>query len=537
MILLHFREASESSLRALLSRGVSGEAAKEAKDLRDAIVASLTLHNARVPINCLPTEILENIISSLTVSYIAPIERSKQVVLAASVCRRWRAIAVGSCALWSHITLNKRLTHTFITRSARLPIDFSFESNQSYALPMGHYKALYTCAERTRALSAKLDRHTMTNVLNKFPAHLPILESLTLNCIRTVSFPDTELPRGTNSILHSHTPSLRRLNLVGITLPWTAPLFRGLTHLDVQLEAWHPKLDTFLNVLDACPDLELLRLYEAHPVSSDEAIPRRVNLPRLQTIDLQGPSAAYILTFLVPPATAHIHIPFFRYQPAWHSHLPNLPAIDTFALSLRDPPGSSPSEPVLRGTAAPARTGASTAAPRVLLESPFGDRPLLIVFWIDVARLVGLCRASTFLLGPGDIADPKFACTEWAQGLANMASVRTLALHTRKAFCALVGMTDDTETDTDADAAPVLCPALEHLELGDFQLSRADAARVERWVARRHAQGASALQTVRLCDMRPLLLVVVERLRKIVPSVVVLDEGVPVGTTYGRAVG
>lgn len=545
LILLHFREASESSLRALLSRGVTEDAAEEIKDLRDAIVASLTLHNARVPINCLPTEILENILSSLVASHISPIERSKHVVRAASVCRRWRAVAVGSHALWSHITLNKRLTRTFIARSASVPIDFTFESNQPYALPMGAHKALFTCAERTRTFSARLDRHTMINVLNKFPADLPILESLTLNCTRTVSFPDTELPRGAESILNSHTPSLRRLNLVEVTLPWTAPLFRGLTHLDVQLEAQHPKLGHFLDVLDACPDLELLRLHDAHPVSTDEAIPRRVALPRLQTIDLSGRHAAYILAFLVPPATAHIRIPVFRYVPAWHSHLPNLPEIDTFALSLHNPPGSSLSEPVLRGTAAPARTDASTAAPRVLLESPFGDHPLVIVFWIDIARLVGLCRASTFLLGPGEIADPKFACTEWAQGLANMACVRTLALHTRKAFCALVGMTSDTDTDANADmdaaararedAAPVLCPALEHLELGDFQLSRADVTRVERWVARRRARGASALQMLRLCDMRPLLLAVVERLRKIVPSVVVLDEGVPVGLTYGPA--
>ena len=122
----------------------------------------------------------------------------------------------------------------------------------------------------------------------------------------------------------------------------------------------------------------------------------------------------------------HSH-PLFRYQPAWHAHLPNLPAIDTFALS---PPRVFPPEPVLRGTV-PSRTAASTAASRVLLESPFGDRPLLIVLWIGIARLVDLCRASTFLLEPGDIADPVFPCTESAQGLANRVGMRTLALHMR----------------------------------------------------------------------------------------------------------
>ncbi|TFY54458.1 hypothetical protein EVG20_g9697 [Dentipellis fragilis] len=133
--------------------------------------------------------------------------------------------------------------------------------------------------------------HSNLELLENFPLSLPLLRELVIQSGPRQNFVYTDtLPLGSAS-----TPALRILELTGVWVPWTLPLYRGLVHLRVQLypgPSISLSLQTFRDVLVGCPELESLHLYgvlfDADTKLSAVAATPPISLPRLQTLDFQA---------------------------------------------------------------------------------------------------------------------------------------------------------------------------------------------------------------------------------------------------------
>lgn len=164
-------------------------------------------------------------------------------------------------------------------------------------------------------------RHsTMSDLLRKntrYPA--PNLQSLRLelaSVYRNLAFNDTVQ---LTTLFNEDTPSLRRLYLSSVAVPWTSSILRGLTHLHMQFQdryAGNTSIEHFLQVLESCPLLEVLNLERAGPVlqlniHQCPSSPRLVELPHLRELRLSSNrpiDTQYTLAHLGTPSNALIAV-------------------------------------------------------------------------------------------------------------------------------------------------------------------------------------------------------------------------------------
>ncbi|KAI0750294.1 hypothetical protein C8Q80DRAFT_1270014 [Daedaleopsis nitida] len=114
------------ALNAAVKKELGGSDIKlEGVRLIDQTLMSIrSAHNGRVPINRLPPELLAKIFAHVS----APGHRTSMIVdsvalvVVTHVCRLWRAVALESAALWSHISLHQKCAPVFFQRSQAVPL-------------------------------------------------------------------------------------------------------------------------------------------------------------------------------------------------------------------------------------------------------------------------------------------------------------------------------------------------------------------------------------------------------------------------------
>ncbi|TFY65417.1 hypothetical protein EVG20_g5601 [Dentipellis fragilis] len=264
----------------------------------DAAVATLmdfvTRYNALAPIHILPVEILCSIFF-----YIVhdprrrPARANRRLMCTSAVCNFWRRIILSHPRLWTRINiLSSEHASLALERSQNVPIDVNLVCDDSRHAPP-NWKPVLDHAARIATLTCSATSSILDSLLGGFPSSLPLMHTLLLknpDINYEPEFRGTYLFRGT-SIARTSMPALRKLTLEGVSLPWTLPLFRGLSYLHVQLDGvpFFFEFQTFCDVIMACPQLETLRLHNVGPDPTDAdsvVLPTPISLPKLHHLEL-----------------------------------------------------------------------------------------------------------------------------------------------------------------------------------------------------------------------------------------------------------
>ncbi|KAA1467916.1 hypothetical protein DENSPDRAFT_833080 [Dentipellis sp. KUC8613] len=278
----------------------------------------LKYYNALAPIHILPIELFFDILLRLIYDpRISPARASKCLANVSVVCTAWRSAVVSFPRLWTRIDLyHSKYVALALERSRDASIDLSFEYDWRRLTRPEVFQAISDHAMRIASLKYTMPSHLHPTLLESFPSCLPSLHTLILK-----STTRHEITSSENLSLRSTSmPALRTLDLDGLWLPWTLPIFHGLVHLHVRLEGtpFFFSLQTLRDVLTACPDLETLLLYGVgpHPDQwSSLSVSEPIALPKLQELQLGyfAPCAAacaalVVHTIAVIPATARLSI-------------------------------------------------------------------------------------------------------------------------------------------------------------------------------------------------------------------------------------
>lgn len=295
------------------------------------IYALQAYYNEWADINKLPAHILSRVFLQLHTLTRVDDSESQQWMCVAGICRHWRRVALSAPDLWTYNVLRKpELVEIFARRSGSLPMTISsWDKYGQY--PFVHSPAMteFLNAHRHRITHLRFARYlpaSWQHATILFNTGLPNLESVEVSS-HFMDEPREDIMCGGmyNPVASPQQKPLYSLFLYGVFTPWESFVFAGLRRLDLRTQVRDhtsvgvPSMDTFLGVLERCPQLEYLRLQHSGPTldpcdPSPPFVGRKVVLRSLETIILMNEprDMTYLLKHLTIPINAH-HI--FYYIP------------------------------------------------------------------------------------------------------------------------------------------------------------------------------------------------------------------------------
>ncbi|KAI0043946.1 hypothetical protein FA95DRAFT_330312 [Auriscalpium vulgare] len=263
------------------------------------------------PVARLPPEILCHIFSYLSTRP-PPHHDSWMWQTVTHVCMSWRAIAIASPLLWTHVDFRSyEWTREFLRRSQSAPL---YVHTQDHLLqPGGDLASIHWALEempRIRELHLVGHPDTLEAVEEHLLQAAPQLETLTISVT----------PRGkghdpayvlSRDVFDGHAPRLRRLSLRMCCIEPSMPILPGLTHLSMDVPdargSYH--MGTLLEILSQPTRLEAVVIKgavtdgETRICDTDHGA---VSLPRLSSLRLSGSTAActHLLAHLSIPRSA-----------------------------------------------------------------------------------------------------------------------------------------------------------------------------------------------------------------------------------------
>jgi len=303
---------------------------KKTRILQQSMMALKTIRNNLADVDNLPDEILVEIFRQLAFVdrpffAVDPIEKKSLKVrtswlAVARVCRRWRNIALDTPKLYSIIDArNTAITRMFLKRSRNIPVDIYMQSISLSTNVDGIMTEIMPHFSRVREFQFRARYQSMLALMSH-------IESLAAPMLETLHLEQTAVRRMLalneaiviHNIFGSRTPTLRRLYLAHISIPWTSPIYAGLTelHLLLQHPSTSPSVGTFVRVLENCPLLEALTLVRAGPSVHSDLLEYP---PPLQTVELapllelylqlsRPIDTQYVIAHLVIPPAATITV-------------------------------------------------------------------------------------------------------------------------------------------------------------------------------------------------------------------------------------
>ncbi|TCD64154.1 hypothetical protein EIP91_004503 [Steccherinum ochraceum] len=315
--------------------GLSAEAApdiprEDVSETLDRLDVSLALlakyRNSLRPFNRLTSDILVIIFRELARDYSDPHETtfgSYPWMGVAQVCQFWRDVALTSAVLWTNIsTRYPKSALACIERSgdAALSLFVCSKSSRDQVADVldamiPHVKRLRRLVVPSNYLRTSDDSiDELLRPLMESPA--PLLEVLETNKVRA--------DPGWITIPHmfsGHTPLLTRLR-VHFMVPSPSSIslskLRILTLCGRKHTPINIGVSKFLDLLEASPELEVLKVEKANLLSADEDESRHIELPRLRVFELgrtDGSAVMDVFNHLtIPDCAIRLKVWMDRYQ-------------------------------------------------------------------------------------------------------------------------------------------------------------------------------------------------------------------------------
>ncbi|KAI0036293.1 hypothetical protein K488DRAFT_82245 [Vararia minispora EC-137] len=345
-----------------------------------------------------------------------------------AVCRRWRAVALGSPRLWTHLntaSLSPRLFDLALSRAGIMPLHVSVD-----AFTAAPRLSLFAHAHAHRIAFLRIDAREQTcNTFHApfFEQPLLALRELDINIrLRRAQWDPHE---GWFRLLDApDAPELTSLRLCGTPFAWDAPLYDDLKHLTLfrierafvpnaadinALFARMRRLETLeLDYVDvrvspkvAITPPQALRELIVHNASSIDFVASVVRRDGMRwDVSINGPidppAAVAFLRRNTPPV---VRVVALALQPAAQSCVPGMYVAD---LQLRTDDTIAWSPPCLRLTL-------RTASPTLLL---------------DGVRLEQVLTATLIIASPVHSA-PSAPSADWGALLQRLSHLRNLILH------------------------------------------------------------------------------------------------------------
>ncbi|KAI0338058.1 hypothetical protein BDW22DRAFT_828969 [Trametopsis cervina] len=233
-------------------------------------------------------------------------------IILASVCRRWRHIALGNSSLWTNIYLTpwqpRMWTALALSRADHQLLDVTIDYCTEYS-PKGEALAqlldvAYPYMERWKSLTivthhAEVLRYMASRLRN---AHAPNLSNLRLSL--TGSGPPGNQVVSLPVMFQEGAPALTGVHVDSVGMAWQSQPFVGLTILDLrwlwnEAKLSYPQLH---NLLAASPALKKLVLRGLYVDLTPAAIYPIISVPSLTDLELSGDNVSSMLSLLDVPA-------------------------------------------------------------------------------------------------------------------------------------------------------------------------------------------------------------------------------------------
>ncbi|KAG6849917.1 hypothetical protein H0H93_003785 [Arthromyces matolae] len=296
------------------------------------LITSLSLVRTKLndlaPVSTLPPELLENIFD-LCASWLHD-PCTEHRLAWTQVCRSWRDVALNTARLWQSIDLNDTyLASLCLLRSSGAPIHLRTILNRrptsNECKPTIDTLRLHIHASRIQSIELTNLFHDDLRYLfssSILGESLPVLENLSLKADFIASNFRFDLS------VCTRLPTLRRLSLVSIALPWDT--LRNLTHFRLcgLIPGYAPSVPQLLDVLHASPNIEELSLEHVTPSPSESEPqfqskqPRPLVLHSLRNLTIISGSRA---SLKIDAFLTHLTLPPDLYNPCGSKHLPTNP--------------------------------------------------------------------------------------------------------------------------------------------------------------------------------------------------------------------
>ncbi|KZT09445.1 uncharacterized protein LAESUDRAFT_748102, partial [Laetiporus sulphureus 93-53] len=474
---------------------------------------SLTLNNLRKrrntasPIHRLPQELL-TIIFRLAARAGA---HSDDIVAISHVCSLWREMALSDARLWTtiHIPSHSKACE-FLRRSKRRLVDVYIDNFSSDSDTYDFIAMLKTESCRIRSLTVhSFKTEAIMPMQSLLLMHVPQLEELTLcwewgqHCFL-----------GSNPF-HGHTPKLRSLTLAQHSFNWTSSIFSNLTKLSLvgQLPIGHPhslpSIRQFLRILQACPDLQELKVecetasLEAPAVGSFEPF-SRISLEHLEVLQIMFLPPDWIGNILARisiPSTARVTVRMIGeedwtsdcFDPLWTDSsldfFPMLASIRRFELYFDEKKGLV--------------VHANNVASASINEPPFtygvSDMELRSALE-DAMLLFDLSDVSVLTLGSPHVAEEKRSYLSLLHSMPQLHTLRLVELSAEDLQAIFSLLTSSLSADAGPAEEEFLFPAMQHLEIVSSDMKRQSLRKALQGYLRVRSRTLSPIKSVELID-------------------------------------
>ena len=235
-------------------------------------------------------------------------------ISATQVCRRWRVIGLTTPTLWTNIGWKNPIrTFSYLSRSGNSPLFVVLEDDIFCGPnPLRFVEVLIPHVSRIAVLDVCLSIDNLRTLATLFSASL--FQNLTFLGLR-VDGDGLDPLCAHISITAPVTHVIQDLKLQDVCIPWDSHIYKGLKTLSLKYndtEDCVPSMETFLDVLEANPELTTLIIHNAGPrgkttTSPQSSTVRQVKLDHLTKFELSLGNRA------IKQLLGHLSMPFTTY--------------------------------------------------------------------------------------------------------------------------------------------------------------------------------------------------------------------------------
>lgn len=275
------------------------------------------------PVFQIPNKLLEHIFDTYVIMLSTPeqAEARRFIVAYTQVCRWFRDVALTSPRLWRYIDLNRpRVAQVFLSRS-RLAVPLGLVAFSDRRLPPTEWIAQsHNFGSRVREIDVELATIDLRRLLDALGSVLPQLHRL-----RLVNRKPHLTSQGYCLPTFTDLPSLRRLILHGVQLPWQT--LSNLTYLHIAdlEEQLAPSLDEIYTLLANNRRLEHFQMAFVQSFGWGHTR-QAVELPHLKLVHLVLSSDLVpdVLALMSLPLSVHLRVGAFSSEDGFLSIFPKV---------------------------------------------------------------------------------------------------------------------------------------------------------------------------------------------------------------------